>query len=101
MLVDHSEEDDECSRGFIIAPGGEVDDRMSLSLWTADTLRRDRSSKRLDVSIFNTSASGGGSGGSSSVPLWKRHSGELPSRACEQGQARQEGGGRQENHAGG
>lgn len=75
-------ESDESGREFI-APEGLADDQMDLSLLMADLLDRLHTSDRLVVSIFNTSASCGGSRDSSGVPLVERASGKSSSLTSE------------------
>jgi hypothetical protein len=65
-----SKEFNDDDRDFI-APEGDVEESMDLALEASDVLGRARTSERLGVSIFNTSALGGGSIGSS-APLLVR-----------------------------
>lgn len=85
-----SREESQGDRDFI-APEGFVEEDLDLTLSTADILARGRSSDRLDVSIFNTSVSGGGSR-DSSAPLLVR-GGEGQGRAISLGLERESGSG--------
>lgn len=75
---DSQDVESQSDRDFI-APEGSVEEELEPALLAANILGRGRSSDRLDVSIFNTFASGGGSNENSAPTLVKGS--DLQSRA--------------------